>query len=277
MTIASLNDLFGSQRQTIEFGRTASIASGISLAAGYWTSLRTLAGSPAAGNAHAVVASAAGAANHAIPNDSTTGFPPIIDFAGGAIGYLHKISAYNSVACRLAINDILWWAGAFNANHGAITFSTPVDIPSTRMPNGAWSGNEIWVEVAATTMAAQTTVSVTYTDESGNAGSVATVVIPANTGVGRRFKANLAAGDLGVKRVTAISQSGGTTGTYNVMVLRPIWKGNIKSANDAIDHGYHNTGMPEIYQDSAVDVSFFPIGGVTATGTPDIQFGIASK
>ena len=64
-----------------------------------------------------------------VPKDATGGCPNIVDFAGGATGYLAKVDFVNTVACRVRIFDLLWKGGAYAFN-ASTSGNTPTTSPA---------------------------------------------------------------------------------------------------------------------------------------------------
>jgi hypothetical protein len=84
----------------------------------------------------------------------------------------------------------------------------------------------------------------------------------------------LAAGDNGVSGITRVRITTSTgTGTINVMVLRPLWFGRVRTINDGDVHDLLKTGFPRIYEDSALYMALY--ADSTAVGLPDVSIQIA--
>ena len=92
--------------------------------------------------------------------------------------------------------------------------------------------------------------------------------------VGRLMQVPLAAGDTGVQGITGVVGSVATAGTFNVLVMRPLWTGRCRIANDGDVHGLDKTGMPQVYTDSALYVAVAPDS--TARGLPEMYIEIAN-
>lgn len=65
-----------------------------------------------------------------------------------------------------------------------------------------------------------------------------------------------------------------TAGAVNVLVLRPLWSGRVKIANDGDVHDLAKTAMPELFADSALVLC--AAADSTATGIPELEFVIAN-
>lgn len=265
MPIASVDDYVASVKQKIPWTKTVA-RSTVSVG---WFSLFDVAGQPGAGTLAGV-----NTANGVVPTDATAGYPFINAFSGGATGYLTSVEFASTVACRIAIYDRLFVAGAyaFNAN----TNLTSQPSFTSRIPGGTdYNGLEIWVE-QVTAATGNQAVNVTYTDQSGNTGATTGAVgISAAPTVGRCWQLPLASGDSGVQAITNVTGTVASAGTFNVMILRPLWSGRVIVANSGDLHDWLRMGMPEVYADSALYVLVNTDG--TSSGTPDMLLEVANR
>jgi hypothetical protein len=264
MAITSLSDFYSAAREDITYTKLASITG----VAGTLSEVMHLAGSPGAGTL-AGTSTTAGV----VPTDATAGFPPIAAFTGGATGYLSNVTFSNSVTCRLRLMDVLWKGGAYNFNSNVTLSAQP--SYSSRIPNGNYSGTEIWLE-AVTAFTGNQSIAITYVDQSNNAaestGTIATGIAPI---IGRMYQIPFNAGDNGVRQINVVTSSVSTVGTFNVLVVRPIWEGVVGTANVGDTHGPERTGMPIVYDNSALCLFVQPVS--TATGLPFARFTIINK
>jgi hypothetical protein len=118
-------------------------------------------------------------------------------------------------------------------------------------------------------------VAVTYTNQDGTTGrttgTVATGVAPT---LGRMIRLNLQAGDTGVQKIESVVATVATVGTFNVLVMRKLWEGRIRVANDQVIHGPDLTGMPELFADSALVVVVS--ADSTSSGLPEVVLDVAN-
>lgn len=227
-----------------------------------------LAGNPGAGTLAGSSTSAG-----VVPTDATTGCPVINAFSGSNVGYLTRVEASSAVACRIALYDLLFKAGAYSFNANQTLSSQP--SYSSRVPGGTdYKGTELWLE-AVTAFTGNQSIAVTYTDQDGNAGAttgtIATGVAPI---VGRMLRLPFATGDTGIQKVESVVSTVSSAGTFNVLVLRKLWEGRIRVANDQIVHGPDLTGMPILFADSALIVVVS--ADSTATSLPEVVADIAN-
>jgi acetyl-CoA acetyltransferase len=111
------------------------------------------------------------------------------------------------------------------------------------------------------------TVTLTYTDQDGNTGATATVngVNTVSAGAFEIFQ--LAAGDTGVRAPTSIiNDATRTSGTVHLVLFRLIAEIDLPLANAGNSLDAMSSGMPQIYNDSVLQLVWFP----SATGTTNI-------
>jgi hypothetical protein len=226
-------------------------------------------------------------ANGVIQVDTDSGFPPINPFSGGSKGYLSIVSFANSVLSRIQLYDRVWVGGSYAFTAGTTSLSSQPAI-SGRCPDYAGGVSfgrdmEIWIEVStafATGTAWQ--VQVTYTDNLGNTGHtsiISAAQAAAGLTLGKMFQLALQVGDAGVQKIeSAIVTNGGTAmtaGAFNVVLMRPLWEtGSIRIANAGDIHGLDKTGMPIVYEDSALFIMV--AADATALGQPYILLEVCN-
>jgi len=223
-----------------------------------------LAGDPGAG-ALAIGDTAAGL----VPTDATAGYPTINTFSGRD-GYLGRVYYGSSVACRFDLYDRLFAAGAYAFNADTTLAAQP--SYAARVPNGDYGGLQLWVEQVTVGTGVQH-VQVNYLNQDGVAGDTGDVTLITTTPVGRCARITLASGDTGIRQITRVRGNTATVGTFNVMVLRPIWTGKAFAINAGDVHGPLDTGFPQIYDTSALYVLLS--ADSTAVGLPVIESQIA--
>lgn len=272
MTIATLDQLIAAAKQTVAMAKTASRTT---VAAG-WFSLFDLAGNPGAGTL-----AGTSTANGVVPDDSTAGCPAINTFGGGATGYIATVDFGSSVASRIMLADMVFKAGAYGFAAGTTTLSAQPSF-AARMPGGSYLGTQIWIEVSTAFVTGTAwQVQVTYTNQSGVAGR-AGVILPATAAagltLGRMYQLGLQAGDSGVQKIESVIVTNGgtamTAGAFNVLVLRPLWTGRVKIANDGDVHGIDKTGMPVVFDTSALVM--MACADSTASGFPEMQVDVVN-
>lgn len=262
MAIASFDQAIAAAKQYLSVAKTAVRPS----IAASWFSVFDLAGNPGAG----VLAGTSTAAG-VVPTDATAGCPTIGAFGASALGYLWQLDYGCSVACRLKLFDMVFKAGAYAFNAAQALTGQP--SYASRMPGGSYSDTQIWIE-AVTAFTGNLTVTITYTNQSGVTGRTATLATGTALTVGRLMQVPLQAGDTGVLAITNVAGTVATAGTFNVLVLRPLWSGRCRTANDGDVHDFTKTGMPQVFADSALFLAV--AADSTSTGIPEIELVVAN-
>lgn len=254
MPITTLDKYIAAPSQRVGIIKTAAVTS----VAANVTQVIQAAGNPGAGTL-----AGTNTANGVVPTDATAGFPVLNAFGGGATGYITNISFGSTVACRLHLFDCLFKAGAyaFNAN---VALTAQPSYASRVLDGTDFTNTEIWIE-AVTAFTGNQTITVTYTNQAGvtgrSTGAIATGVAPI---VGRMLQLPLQAGDTGVQKIQSVVSTVSTAGTFNVLVLRRLWSGRVIAANFGDVHDFLKTGMPIIFDNSALMVLSQP--DATSTG-----------
>lgn len=262
MAIASFDQAIAAAKQYLSVAKTAVRPS----IAASWFSVFDLAGNPGAG----VLAGTSTAAG-VVPTDATAGCPTIDAFGASALGYLWQLEYGCSVACRLKLFDMVFKAGAYAFNAAQALTGQP--SYASRMPGGSYSDTQIWIE-AVTAFTGNLTVTITYTNQSGVTGRTATLATGTALTVGRLMQVPLQAGDTGVQAITNVAGTVATAGNFNVLVLRPLWSGRCRTANDGDVHDFTKTGMPQVFADSALFLAV--AADSTSTGIPEIELVVAN-
>lgn len=263
MAITTIDGLIGALEQTLIFNKTASRTSIASIP----FSVFDLAGSPGAGTL-----AVGNTANGIVPTDAIAGTPTINAFSGANSGYISRVCFGSTVACRMMLYDRLFSAGAYAFNANTTLASQPSF--SARVPDLDYKGLELWIE-AVTAFTGSQSIAVTYTNQDGTTGrttgTIATGVAPT---IGRMLRLNLQAGDTGIKKIESVVSSVSTVGTFNVHVMRKLWRGRVKFANDGDIHDFTKTGLPHIFDTSSL---FYIVqADSTATGLPTIDIDIVN-
>lgn len=264
MAITTLDQYIASQKQVIPWGKTGALTT----IANMFFSSFDIAGFPGAGTL-----AGSSAASGVVHTDALAGYPAINAFQGGAKGYVSRLEFGSSVACRIALYDRLYVAGAYNFNASQTLSVQP--SWSSRVPGGTdFTGLELWYEQVTAGTGVQS-VAVTYTDQDGNAGATTgTVVMPAAFIKGRCAQLPLASGDSGLTKIETVTGTVATVGQFNINVLRPLCSVRVPYVNAAGVLDMLGTGLPEIYADSALYA--LVSCDSTALGIPDLLIEIAN-
>jgi len=206
-----------------------------------------------------------------IPTDATAGAFPFTNATGD--NYLGYVSATGLAVGTLVIFDRIWHNSTTNAATGAQAVTFP---GLTRYTTGL--GVECWLEWYTVSGAATASnCTVTYTDESGNAGATGTVVMPAVTkSAGQMFPMQFASGDSGIRALSAMNLTvTQTTGTWGLTLMKRLAEIPIRPSDQAASVlNAVDLGLPEIADDACLSMMFQ--GAVTAN-TLCGSFGIAKS
>lgn len=218
----------------------------------------------AAGNPGAATANAAGVNGAAVVGPVAGGLSHTNPVSGNA--HLARLAINASTAGTLWLIDRLWNNSGLSTTLTTAQAITPATLPS-RDGAGGTNGVNVMaaVEWSATGGAGVPTVTLTYTDQDGNAGNTGTLTGVATPPVGTFEIFTLAAGDTGVRAPTSFIQSATrTSGTQHLVLFRVLAQVEVTAANigNAIDA--LTAGMPRVYNDSVLQLVWFP-SATTAT------------
>jgi hypothetical protein len=226
----------------------------------------------AAGNPGAATANAAGVNGAAVSGTVAGALSHTNPVSGNA--YLSRLAMFASQGGSLVLIDRLWNNSGLSVTSTSAQAITPATLPArdaTGTTNGV--GVEFAVEWSATGGAGTPTVTLTYTDESGNAGSTGAFTAVTTPPVGTFEIFPLAAGDTGVRAPTSFIQSATrTSGTMHLVGFRRLAQvdipvGGTCGAIDAL-----TSSMPRVYDSSVLQLLWFP----TATTATNL-FGTYSE
>ena len=262
MAFTGIDSYVASAKQKIPWNKAS-----MTTVANGWFSPFAQTGQPGAGTL-------AGASTTAgvVPDATVAGYPSIAAFGGGNTGYLTRMEFASTVACRIAVFDRLFLAGAYAFNAATSLSAQPSYL--AREPFGTGQDCELWIE-AVTAFTGNPSIAVTYTNQAGTAarttGTVATGLAPT---IGRCIQLPLQAGDSGIQKVESVTATVATVGTFNVMVLRPLWFARVSIANMGDVHDIIRTGMPRVYATSALYVMIN--ADSTASGLPELSMQVSN-
>lgn len=271
MAISTWDGYIAAPKQRLLYNKSAAVTT----VANTWYANHQAAGTPGAGVlAAAASVTAGGSSAGTVPIDTLAGCP-LINVTSGSY-YLSRIKLFNTVAIQAMIYDRLWHVNMVTATLGTGTITAPGSYAG-RLPSTNYTGLMIVVEVSTTIAASAVTVAVTYTNQAGTTGRTTGASASLSGFVaGRWVIMPLQSGDTGVQKIESVVIGGvaAATGAVNVAVIRPLWIGNIGTANSSITEGFDQTGAPEIYSDSCLQVATYQVG--TTSGSPTGLFEVAS-
>jgi hypothetical protein len=219
-----------------------------------------------AGNPGAGVANAAGINGAAVTGNAVAGQIPRTDPPGGDNAHLARLQISASTAGVMWLIDRLWNNSGLVVTSTTAQAITPAALPS-RSADGTANGAQVMaaIEWSAAGGAGTPTVTLTYTDQDGNAGATGTFTGVATPGVGTFEIFTLASGDTGVRAPTSFIQSATrTSGTMHLVLFRVLAAVEVTSANigNAVD--VLTSGMPRLYDGTVPQLVWFP-SATTAT------------
>ena len=271
MAITTFDGYIGAFKQYVTIAKTASVTS----SGGNPATTFAAAGFPTGGSAPADTTTGL------VPTDAVTGFPTIDAPAGSNKQYISRIEAYSSVSAHLALYDVLFWAGPTTIPTSGSTTVSLTSRPSfaSRVPymsDGTtrdWRTTELWAWASTAWSNHAHSVSITYTDQSGNTGATTGNVSTQSRAINRLMRMPWAAGDYGTQDLQGYVVNGvaSATGAVTVMVMRRLWQGRLDTYTGVF--GPDRTGMPQVFDTSALMLVVTPDSN--PTGTPTVSIEIA--
>jgi hypothetical protein len=161
--------------------------------------------------------------------------------------------------------DRLWQNSGLSTTLTTAQAITPV-VAAARDLNGAGLGHGVMaaIEWSAAGGAGTPTYTLTYTDESGNAGSTSTMVSMASPPAGTIEVFPWAAGDVGVRSIQSIIASAThTSGAFHLILFRLIASLEVPASNVASAIDFLTGGAPRIYDNSALGGIWWPSAAAT--------------
>lgn len=175
--------------------------------------------------------------------------------------YLARFVGSATQLGTLLLCDRLWHNSGLSVT--SLT-SQAISMPTlpARDANGLTDGDGVLIgmEIVTATGAGVNVPTITYTDQDGNAGATATPVFAyaASSSVGSFYPFALAAGDTGVRSVTAFQNSVSmTSGSISLVAYRVL--AQIDPANYAADSvDALTSGFPRLYDNTVPFIVFIP-------------------
>ena len=274
MAITTNDQYVAAAKQDIQLIKTGNIA--VTQPATGWWSCFAAAGNPGAGT----IATLGAATTGSVPNDTVAGFPSINAFGVSAKGYITGVEFSNTIACRMAIDDVLWSSASVSLAAAATTsFSGNPSYSSRLSPANDYTGTRLFMAINTAVTTTSPVVIVTYTNQAGTAGrTTGSVTLPAvgSLLVGRLVELPLQAGDSGIQSIQSIQVvTPGAAGACNLWVVRNVWTGRVKIVNDGGVQNLYDVGIPEIFTDSALALRIITDTAVN-TGLPEVMLQISN-
>lgn len=161
-----------------------------------------------------------------IPTRATTGAIPFAAPGGSREKWLIGASVAPLISGVFLLYDRLFHIGGLSGTSTAdqtVQGTTPTPA-LTRNTGGA--GNMAWYEIYTAIGTTSTTLTMTYTDQSGNTGATSTINIGATNfnAATRAQRIPLAAGDSGIRAIEKVrlTASTGTAGNFGITIAQPL-------------------------------------------------------
>lgn len=189
--------------------------------------------------------------------------------AGGVNAHLARLAVNATSAGTLWLIDRLWHNSALSVTSTTAQAISPAALPA-RDNAGTTNGAGVMaaIEWSSAGGAGTPTVTLTYTDQDGNTNQTGTFTGVASPPAGTFEIFTLAAGDTGVRAPTSFIQTATrTSGAMHLVLFRVIAQVEVTSANigNAIDA--LTSGLPRIYNDSVLQLVWFPTATTATTIT----------
>lgn len=238
--------------------------------------LSAISGSPGA------IATVSNTTSGVVPVGSDSGYPSLPAFSGTR--YLTGVRfASSEVPARLMLYDRLWHAGKFVIGSSPYSLSSQPSI-SARVPGGNYSGLQLWGIGGGNN--AGTTVTVTYTDQDGNAGAstpahpIPYFVAGTPTQIYSTWQIPLASGDSGLQKVESVTlTNGAATAECNLMIVRPLWSGvtaGTVGRQQEFGRGLSQTWLAEVPTNAALQ-AILQWSLVSTSPTIDMEIELSSN
>ena len=228
--------------------------------AGQYYSPWLLAGAPGTG-----VAPSSGVAGD-VPTSATVGAFPFTNPAGGggALSYLHQISAGANIIGTMLLYDRLWQNSGLSPTSLTAQAVASVALPARTLDpldqsgetfNTDGHGVEAWFDVYAVMGAGSTAPTIDYTNSDGVAGRTGTLQgFVTTAAVGRNFPFTLQAGDKGIRSIENYTNGATmTSGTFGLVLRRPIAVIPVTQTNIATVQDWATVGLPVIPDNAALE------------------------
>jgi len=223
----------------------------------------------AGGNPGASVANAAGINGQAVTPALGTSVQGRIlrTNPGSGNAYVARLAAQATVAGTLWLIDRLWQNSGLVVTSTAVQAITAAALPA-RSGDGTVNGANVMgmIEWSAAGGAGTPTVTLTYTDQDGNAFATGTFTGVASPPVGTVEIFGLAAGDTGIRAPISLTQSATrTSGTMHLVLFRVLAQVEVTAANigNAIDA--LTSGFPRLFDDTTLQLVWFPTATTATT------------
>lgn len=245
--------------------------------------IKAVTGTMVAGRPHTVfyqagMPGAAAANSSGLAGAALTTYAGQIPFTNPSSGnaYLARFQGQCTIPGTLMLVDRLWHNSGI-----VVTTTTAQTINSAAWPardtNASTNGEGVLIglEIMTATGAGAATPTISYTDQSGNAGATGSMIVSyaASSIAGSFYPFSLAAGDTGVRSIQSVtlgvSMSSGSVAlvAYRVLASLELTAGNTPNALDAI-----TSGFPQCYDNTVPQLIFIPSTTTTSNIVGQVVF-----
>jgi hypothetical protein len=221
------------------------------------------------GNPGASTANAAGTGGQAVTPSlgATVGGRILRTNPSSGNAHIGRLTANATVAGTLWLIDRLWHNSGLSVTSTSAQAISAATLPA-RSGDGTTNGANVMaaIEWSATGGAGTPTVTLTYTDQDGNAFATGTFTGVASPQVGTFEIFTLAAGDTGIRAPISFIQSATrTSGTMHLVLFRVLAQVEVTAANigNAIDA--LTSGFPQLFDDTTLQLVWFPTATTATT------------
>ena len=180
--------------------------------------------------------------------------------AGGLDAYIAQLMIQPNQSGVMLLVDRLWHNSGLSTTLTTAQSITPAALPA-RDRTATTNGNDVIaaLEWSATGGAGTPFVTLTYTDQDGNAGASATLSAVTTPPVGTLEFFSLAAGDTGIRAPTSFIQTATrTSGAFHLVLMRILAAIPCNTVNIPTFFDVLTGGRPEIWDDSVLQLIWLP-------------------
>lgn len=226
-----------------------------------WASMRAAIGMGASVGPLALSATGAGEK----PDQDSAGAAHLPLAASGSNLHILSAAMYGSQVGLYVLYDRIWHNGSYTPTNGA--YGTLTESGDLTEYDG--EGTELWAEVATALSGTAHTLTAKVRHNDGSTSDF-TATIPASAPVGRAIPFTRPAGALrSIKNVVSLTGSSAPTGSFNIVVKKPVLQFGLSSSAVGVSMDPLQTGLFAIEREACLHVDFL------SNGTTAPQFGIA--
>jgi hypothetical protein len=191
-----------------------------------------------------------------VPTSASNGAVPFTNPVAGDLTYLIRLAAQATAPGTLLIFDRLWHNNGLSVT--SLIAQTVNSIALTR-PDALGAEVEAWFEVTTSLGAGSTPPSISYTDQSGNAGNTASLIGFVTTASGgRNFPFGLAGGDSGIRSIQTYTNGASmSSGAFSLVLRRRIAEIDIDPNRLSNVHDAFVTAMATVPDGAALEFVWF--------------------